>query len=86
MAEEQTGGWGLAGPPTALQKPGGVGGGRFRCGSRGKGWGGLKRPFKSSCGGNGSSELGFGNDCHLIETVSPNCFLNAGKKRTHQVQ
>lgn len=82
---EQLGGcWEAVGPPTALQKPGGVDGGRnwelrmwrgvLRVGGR---W-----PFERFCG---SSGLGFTVDCHLIEMFNINCFLNAGKKRRKHI-
>lgn len=82
---EQLGGcWEAVGPPTALQKPGGMDGGRnwelrmWRGGLRvGGRW-----PFEGFCG---SSGLGFTVDCHLIEMFNINCFLNAGRKRRKHI-
>ncbi len=49
----------------------------WRTGLRGDG----RRLFEDLCEGIGSSGLGFTVDCHLIETVNANCFLNARDKK-----
>lgn len=84
--------WGAVGPPTALQKPAGMDGGRARRGGRPESCGEFRmwcggfrgdgrRLFEDFHGGSGSSGLGFTVDCHLIETVNANCFLNARDKK-----
>lgn len=78
------------GPPTVLQKPGGVDG-RW-AGRRGRTEGGGvlmvqcgglmdREAFGRFCGGSNSSELGFPVDSQLIEMVKENCLLNAEKTK-----
>lgn len=82
---------GTMGPPTALQKPGGVDGRRARGGGRMDGCGELRRwrgglmgdgrrPLEGVRAGSGSSELGFVAECHLTEIVRENFLLNAEEK------
>lgn len=76
------------GPPTALQKPGGMDGGRSRRGNGTEGCGVLRKWHGSFRGDGrkllegccGLSGLCFIDDCHLTETVNTNCFLNAADK------
>lgn len=82
---------GAAGPPTALQNPGGMDGEWVRRGGRTGGrekltlWCGNLRDDGRRLFESFSSWLGFTVDCQLIEMVNANCFLKAGNKRGKQL-